>query len=108
MKIKIAPGEAGKTLALSSANIVYGELAAESGTTVRKIIPFNEAMVVYFDEVMGASEYTVSYGTDKDHLDQSVKASGGKATIKGVASPQLTAEILLCAYLGKTKQDVFR
>ena len=86
VKIRIAPGEAGKTLALSSANIVYGELAAESGTTVRKIIPFNEAMVVYFDEVMGASEYTVSYGTDKDHLDQSVKASGGKATIKGVAN----------------------
>ena len=86
VKIKVASGEAGKTLALSSANIVYGELTAESGTTVRKIIPFNEAMVVYFDEVMGASEYTVSYGTDKDHLDQSVKASGGKATIKGVAN----------------------
>lgn len=82
----VAEGENGKTFALNCANIIQGELAAESGTTIRKIVPFNETMVVYFDELTGASEYTVEYGTSEDNLDKSVTASGNKAIIKGVSN----------------------
>lgn len=80
----VAEGQTDKVFALNMANVIHGTLEMTGGTKVRRIVPYDSVLVVYFDEVIGASEYTVKYGTSEDNLDKSVVTSDTRAIIRGI------------------------
>ena len=73
------------SLTLSHARLIHGKVSM-SATTIRKVISYDGALMVCFDEVNGSGSYTVKYGTSEENLDQTVTASSNNAVIKGLTN----------------------
>lgn len=93
---KLAKGEHTITIRMNSASaadskltlvkaVVYqGEKELKGASTIRKVNPYDQTLQVQFDEVSGASAYTVKYGTDIENLDQKIETSNTSAFIQGL------------------------
>lgn len=79
----MADGQKNKTFALTGAEIVHGELIV-SGPVIRKVVNYDGALKIVFDEVKGSSGYTIKYGTSRRNLDQKVAISNTSAVLKGL------------------------
>ena len=87
VEMTVAADQKSKVFTLNGAEIVHGELVT-TGAAIRKIIPYSGALKVFFDEVKGASGYTVSYGTSRKNLDTEVTVEENSLLVTGLTDGQ--------------------
>lgn len=76
----------GTSLSLSRAEIIHGEVSMKNNPTIRKVVVYDGALRVHFDEVIGSNSYTVKYGTAEGNLDQTLNVSVNTAVINGLTN----------------------
>ena len=74
----------GSKLTLAKAVVYQGAKELKGSATIRKVNPYDGTLQVQFDEVNGASAYTIKYGTDIENLDQKIETSSTSAFIQGL------------------------
>ncbi len=83
--IDVSSGE-GTSLSLSRAEIICGEVSLQSKPMIRKVVTYDGALRVNFDEVIGSNSYTVKYGTAEGNLNQTENVGVNTAVIKGLTN----------------------
>lgn len=76
----------GSSLALSRAEIIHGEVSMKNNPNIRKIVAYDSALRINFDEVIGSDSYTVRYGTAEGSLDTAKNVTVNMAVINGLTN----------------------